>query len=85
MARTDRAPKRPLNQEPDAVAWARQTVGATQKWLAEAVGISPALMCEIEAGTRNATAEVLNRIATVLNCPRSVLERKREDVQDEVA
>lgn len=80
MTDTDRAPKRPLDHDPESVAWARRAVGATQRWLAETVGISPGHMSEIEAGTRNAPPHLLNKMARALNCPRSVLERKRNEV-----
>lgn len=75
----DRTARRsPLNHEPEAVAWARNAKGATQLWLAKEVGISPSHMSEIESGTRNAPPALLIRIAGALNCPVSVLERKRQ-------
>lgn len=70
--------KSPLTHEPDAVRWARESVGFTQAHLAREVGISFQLMNDIEHGRRNATPAVLNRLAAALNCPRVVLERKRE-------
>ena len=66
-----------LNQEPEAVTWARKKGGLTKRALARAVGISEQLMNEIESGWRNATPANLNKIAEVLNCPVVVLERKR--------
>lgn len=70
--------KSPLHHDPESVRWARESVGFTQAALAEKVGISFQLMNDIEHGRRNATPAVLNKLAEVLNCPRSVLERKRE-------
>ena len=70
-------PKDPLDHEPEAVTWARKQAGLTQAALAEAVGISPSLMSEIEKGTRNATPAVIMRLAVALNCPRVVLEQKK--------
>jgi transcriptional regulator with XRE-family HTH domain len=85
---TDRraaAAKSPLDHDPEAVTWARKSVGWTQAALAQEVGISPGHMSEIEAGTRNARPDLLNRIAKALNCPRSVLERKRPEHCDSKA
>jgi len=70
--------KSPLTHDPEAVRWARTSVGFTQTRLAAEAGISLGLMNDIEHGRRNATPAVLNRLAEALNCPRSVLERKRE-------
>lgn len=70
--------KSPLTHDPESVRWARESVGFTQVKLAREVGISYQLMNDIEHGRRNATPAVLNRLAVALNCPRSVLERKRE-------
>lgn len=72
------APKQPLNHDPEAVKWAREAKGWTQIALAKAVEISPGHMSEIEGGTRNAPPHLLRKFAEVLNCPVSVLERKRE-------
>lgn len=58
--------------------WARRAKGWKQAALARELGISPALLCEIEKGTRNASPDLLNRMAQVLNCPVTVLERKRD-------
>lgn len=71
---------RPTRQDPQAVAFAREAKGWTQTALATEVGISKSLMCEIEKGTRGATPATLNRIAETLNCPVSILERRRETV-----
>jgi transcriptional regulator with XRE-family HTH domain len=73
-----KGPRQPLDHEPEAVVWARKAKGWRQRELAVAVGISPSLMCEIESGNRNAPPYLLIRLAGVLNCPVSVLERKRE-------
>jgi transcriptional regulator with XRE-family HTH domain len=73
-----RPPKEPLDHEPASVTWAREKAGLTKTALAEAIGKSLSLVSEIEAGTRNATPEVIGLMAQALNCPRVVLERKRE-------
>jgi transcriptional regulator with XRE-family HTH domain len=67
-----------LSHEPDALKWAREAKLWTQAALASAVGISPAYMSMIEAGDRNAPPALLAKIARALNCPVSVLERKRD-------
>lgn len=74
----DRTARRtPLNHDPESVTWARQAKGWTQAALAQAAGIAPSHMSEIESGTRNAPPPLLNKLAQALNCPVSVLERKR--------
>lgn len=73
-------PKTPLDHDPEAVTWARQAKGWTQAALAQAIGISASHMSEIEAGSRNATPRLLILLAEALNCPVSVLERKRDGV-----
>jgi transcriptional regulator with XRE-family HTH domain len=76
----DRNPPRdPLNHEPAAVTYAREQAGLTKTKLAKACRVSVSLISEIEAGTRNATPAMINRLAHALNCPRVVLERKREN------
>jgi hypothetical protein len=40
--------------------------------------VSVSLISEIETGTRNATPVVIGKLAQALNCPRVVLERKRD-------
>lgn len=68
----------PLDHEPEAVEYARRSAGLTKRALAAQIGISEQLMGEIESGIRNATPATLNKLAIALNCPRVVLERKRE-------
>ncbi len=70
-------PKDPLDHEPEAVTYARTQAGLTKTQLAAACGVSLSLISEIEAGTRNATPATIIKLAEVLNCPRVVLERKR--------
>ncbi|WP_322975432.1 ATP-binding protein [Actinacidiphila bryophytorum] len=66
---------RRLNQEPEAVTWARARNGLTKRRLAELVGISEQLMGEVESGWRSATPANLAKITEALNCPVVVLER----------
>ncbi|HEU5158662.1 MAG TPA: helix-turn-helix transcriptional regulator [Streptosporangiaceae bacterium] len=70
-------PKNPLDHEPVAVTYAREQAGLTKTELARRCGVSVSLISEIEAGTRNATPQMIRRLAAVLNCPRVVLERRR--------
>jgi transcriptional regulator with XRE-family HTH domain len=72
------ARKAPLDHDPGAVVWARKAKGVTQAWLANAIDISTSHMSEIESGTRNAPPHLLNKLAEALNCPVTVLERKRD-------
>lgn len=71
-----REPKR-LDHEPEAVAYALDQSGLTRAKLAEMCGVAPSLITEIISGTRNATPAMIAKLATALNCPRVVLERKR--------
>lgn len=71
-------PKNPLNHEPAAVTYAREQAGLTKTQLAAACQVSVSLISEIEAGTRNATPAMIIKLAEALNCPRVILERKRE-------
>ena len=68
--------KAPTDHDPAAVVWARKAKRWKQAQLADAINISPALMSYIESGERNAGPELLDRMAQVLNCPVSMLERK---------
>jgi transcriptional regulator with XRE-family HTH domain len=76
-------PKYPLDHEPIAITYARKQAGLTKTALAEMCGVSLSLISEIESGTRNATPAMLNKLAEALNCPRVVLERKRDEVRGE--
>lgn len=67
----------PLDHDPDALQWALNKSGLTQTAFARAIGKSPSLVSEMLRGTRNATPPVIEEMAAVLNCPRTVLERKR--------
>ena len=71
-------PKEPLDHEPEAVRYAREQAGLTRTEVAKRCGVSLSLISEIESGTRNATPAMLIKLAKALNCPRVVLERKRE-------
>ena len=72
-------PKDPLDHEPEAVTYARVQAGLTKTQLAAACRVSVSLISEIEAGTRNATPAMIIKLAKALNCPRVILERKREN------
>lgn len=72
--------KSPLDHDPEALIWARKKDGRSQAQVAELIPLSPSTYCEIEKGTRNATPATISRLAEILNCPRSVLERKHGEV-----
>ncbi|MFE3378817.1 helix-turn-helix transcriptional regulator [Streptomyces anulatus] len=67
----------PFNHEPKAVTYAREKAGLTKRALAKSCDISEQLVCDIEAGRRNATPETLLKFASAMNCPVVVLEAKR--------
>ncbi|MFF6801046.1 helix-turn-helix domain-containing protein [Streptomyces sp. NPDC012616] len=58
----------PFHHSPQAVTRTRENAGLTQADLAEKAGFSIQLMCDIEAGRRNATPEKLRAMAAVLQC-----------------
>jgi transcriptional regulator with XRE-family HTH domain len=66
----------PVAHDPAALKWARERAGWRQAALARQIGISPSLLCEAEKGTRGLAPAVLNKVASALNCPVTVLERK---------
>jgi transcriptional regulator with XRE-family HTH domain len=66
-----------FDHEPAAVTYARKQAGLTMTQLAERLDVGLSLISQIESGKRNATPDMLNRLAVALNCPRVVLERKR--------
>lgn len=65
-----------LRHDPVFLRWTREQRGLSQRGLAAAIGISPGHMCEIEAGTRSATDQMLTKLAEVLECPVSAIERR---------
>ncbi|MFF5045595.1 helix-turn-helix domain-containing protein [[Kitasatospora] papulosa] len=67
----------PFHHAPEAVTYAREQAGFTKTHLAATCGFSLQLLCDIEAGRRNATPEKLELLATALKCPVVVLEAKR--------
>jgi transcriptional regulator with XRE-family HTH domain len=70
--------RKPTHQDPDAVYEARDRADMTQQQLADLVGCSKSLICEIEYGTRNAGPERLKLIAKVLKVPVSTLRAQSE-------
>ena len=58
----------PFHHSPQAVTRTRENAGLTQADLAGQAGFSIQLMCDIEAGRRNATPEKLRAMAAVLKC-----------------
>lgn len=68
----------PLDHEPAAVVYAREQAGYTQAVAARRLNISAPYLSQIEGGHRNAGPALIKKMAEVYNCPRVVLERKRE-------
>lgn len=68
--------KTPVDHDPAALKWARERAGWRQAPLARELGISPSLLCEAEKGTRGLHPRIKNKLAEILNCPVTVLERK---------
>lgn len=76
-------PKKPaarvsdLDHEPAAVVYAREQAGYKQAEAARELKISAPYLSQIESGVRNAGPALIKKMAEVYNCPRVVLERKR--------
>ena len=68
-------PKYPLRHNPQAVTYVRGQAGLSKTQLAQLCGVGVSLISELEKGTRNATPEILNKLAVVLGCPRTLLQR----------
>ncbi|MEH0402943.1 helix-turn-helix domain-containing protein [[Kitasatospora] papulosa] len=75
--RRRRSPGAPLHHAPEAVTYAREVAGLSKTAVAATCGFSIQLLCDIEAGRRNATPEKLALLADALGCPKVVLEAKR--------
>jgi transcriptional regulator with XRE-family HTH domain len=76
---------KPTHHEPEAVTFARERAGLTKTDLAKRLGVSLALISQIEStgpNARNAKPAMLRRIAEELNCPVVFLERKRYPAGD---
>jgi|UPI00056428DA transcriptional regulator with XRE-family HTH domain len=74
ISRMRRRKGAPLHHSPEAVTRARENAGLTQKALAEQCGFSFQLMCDIEAGRRNASPDRLRAMARVVGCSVSDLQ-----------
>jgi transcriptional regulator with XRE-family HTH domain len=59
-----------------ALAAIRAKDGMTKKQLADAAGISPQYMGDIEAGRRGAKPDVMKKLAAALNVPLSAIEER---------
>jgi transcriptional regulator with XRE-family HTH domain len=58
-----------MRQRSGAIKTARERNHLSKAELARRIGISRSLMTEMEAGTRNATEDNLQKLATELDCP----------------
>lgn len=72
-----RGPAR-LNHDPAALRYALDHSGLSQREFADAIDKSPSLVSEMLSGSRNARPALIQRMASVLNCPVVVLEAKRD-------
>lgn len=67
-----------LDHEPEAVVYAREKAGLRQADAARLLDCSGPYLSQIESGVRNAGPAMLNKMSAAYNCPRVVLERKRQ-------
>tara|TARA_R110000824_G_scaffold379047_1_gene570879 strand:+ start:215 stop:544 length:330 start_codon:yes stop_codon:yes gene_type:complete len=72
-------PKKQMINE--ALALARMYWGYSQKEMAEALGISQAMVSEIERGTKSVTLETLDRYANALGLKKSDLMFFAEEIE----
>lgn len=56
----------------------RESLGLTQAYVAEQAGITQAMLCQIERGTKNPSLQVGMDIAALLGCTVDELLRKEE-------
>ncbi|WP_228976750.1 helix-turn-helix domain-containing protein [Streptomyces sp. DH12] len=68
----------PLDHDPEAVRIAREERGLTKRAVAHQCGFSEQLMCDIEAGRRNATPQKLAMLAFLLGRSEADLRAKPE-------
>jgi transcriptional regulator with XRE-family HTH domain len=67
-----------MRQRSGAITAARERIDLSKAELARRIGVSRSLMTEMEAGTRNATEDNLQKLARELDCP---IEELREGDQ----
>lgn len=65
----------------EALALARMYWGYSQKEMAEALGMSQAMVSEIERGTKSVTLETLDRYASALGVKKSQLMFFAEEIE----
>lgn len=75
-------PRPPAAVEIDATALAvlREKDGHSKTSLATAAGLSLGYLADLESGRRKGNPDVIARLASALNVPKSMLERRREQV-----
>lgn len=52
----------------DNIRFLREEKGMSQAWLAERAGITQAMLCQVERGTKNPSLQVAAGIAATLGC-----------------
>lgn len=79
MRSRPRAVPKTLTHSPKGLRYALDQSGLKQVEFAKKMGYSEGMVSEWLNGTRNLTTANIIKAATVLNCPRVVLEAKRAD------
>lgn len=80
MSKPPRTTPKKLDHSPQGLRYALDQSGLKQAEFAAKMSYSEGMVSEWLKGTRNLTTANLSMAAKVLNCPRVVLEAKREDV-----
>lgn len=71
-------PPSPVEIDPVALAVLREKDGHSKTSLAKAAGMSLSYLSDLETGHRKGNPDVITKLATALNVPRSMLEKKRD-------
>lgn len=69
MTTTTTRDRRDPRLDPERVMARRYALGLLQRELAERAGVSPQMVCDIEAGRRSGSTRTRARIAAALNVP----------------
>lgn len=71
-------PPSPVEIDPLALTVLREKDGHSKTSLAKAAGMTIGYLSDLESGRRKGNPEVITKLASALNVPRSLLERRRD-------
>lgn len=70
-------PRDRLNHEPAVVGQARRSAGLTKSEVARRAGVSLSLISMIESGSRNASPDLIDAMASMFGVPADHLKRRK--------